>query len=1160
MRGRRAADKARRAKGAKLHIVLDLQACQSPESGRRGIGRYSLSLAKAIAAQPRSHRVSILLNSAMPKRLDFIRAQFRPYLPDGDIVVWQGLARTGFVPEENAFRRRASEILRREALRALAPDVVHVASVFDGFADDVVSTLSGNDPYVNAVTLYDLIPLVHRQTYLADPGVRAWYMARLEQFRAADQMLGISQFSCDEAIELLKVQPDRVTNIMGAPDEIFVQEEFDRFRRDQLFARYGIGRPYVMYAGGFDSRKNIAALVRAFAMLPTKLRIAHQLVIVGQAPPSERKALDAVVAECGLAADDVIFAGFVTDADLVSLYNHCGVYAFPSLQEGFGLPALEAMSCGAVVIGSNRSSLPEVIGMEEALFDPTDSAGFSAKLAYALTDEGFRQRFREHARRQVKQFSWEASAKRALDGMEQAYERRHALLSHGELGKHRTTRGSTTVRDRYAWLPAPDGRGEMPSDAAVILGDVGAGLACQEGLSEMAAWASRLDRFVVEITDHPYCAGALVAARPYPADLIVEAASIGQVWAELARIDRASLTGVLCRYGGYPALAKGLAAGYSADVLATLLPVKALELVGRCQLVRDKDPAVATTGWREEARSLAAELAKDKCSVHANENDWARFAQAWAANQFDNPGTRWFVDITNLAVRDAGTGIQRVVRHMLDELIHSPPPGCRIEPVSLGDDGVFRYARSYCARRYFSGEQLPDDEPVEFKSGDLYLGLDLVAHLIPTHINRFRRLNSLGVKQYFVVYDLLPLLRPDCFDPNGLPLFRAWYEAIAEVSDGILCISRAVADEFEHWLHQARPERQTPLQIGWFHLGADLDGSLAKSEVTSLLSGRDLAALSDRITLLMVGTIEPRKGHAQALAAFEQLWEQGTDINLVLVGRPGWMVEKLVEKIASHAERGKRLFWFDNADDVLLLAAYQRASALLMPSEGEGYGLPLIEAARHGVPLIVRDLPVFREVAGEHAHYFSGYDAGSLAEAIQVWLQLHAAGEIPEADGVAWLSWAESTRQLVEVLSEGRWVHQWQPQPILHFSATDYRLQSEVGHLVRGRLETSGREGMLLYGPYVRLTAGHYRLEAEGAGSGSGWLDVCSDRGNVTHAAQSFDLAGAGDKAVVLLGIDFTLLTDIPDLEIRIFVRADTQLSVNALRIVPRVQDTAPGY
>src|SRR6185312_5207085 len=142
----------------------------------------------------------------------------------------------------------------------------------------------------------------------------------------------------------------------------------------------------------------------------------------------------------------------------------------------------------------------------------------------------------------------------------------------------------------------------------------------------------------------------------------------------------------------------------------------------------------------------------------------------------------------NLCVRDAGTGIQRVVRHVLDELIADPPTGFQVEPIYLDDDGVFRYARGYGAARYFPDFVLPADEPVEFRSEDVYVGLDLIAHKIPAYIHLFRELRNRGVRQYYIVYDLLPLLRPDCFEPHLLPIFRAWYEAVAEIANGLICI------------------------------------------------------------------------------------------------------------------------------------------------------------------------------------------------------------------------------------------------------------------------------------------------------------------------------------------------------------------------------------
>jgi hypothetical protein len=115
----------------------------------------------------------------------------------------------------------------------------------------------------------------------------------------------------------------------------------------------------------------------------------------------------------------VVITGFVPEDDLVTLYNLCHLFVFPSLHEGFGLPALEAMACGAPVIGSNTSSIPEVIGWKDALFDPTRPSAIAEAIAGALANEGFRQELRNHGLRQARLFSWDESARRALAAFEQ---------------------------------------------------------------------------------------------------------------------------------------------------------------------------------------------------------------------------------------------------------------------------------------------------------------------------------------------------------------------------------------------------------------------------------------------------------------------------------------------------------------------------------------------------------------------------------------------------------------------------------------------------------------------------------------------------------------------------------------------------------------------
>jgi len=1140
-----------------VHIILDLQACQSPEGRRRGVGRYSLALARAMLANPHGHEMTVLLNASMGDSIEYLRGQFDGLLPQSRIVTWDGLAPVSWIDPSTAFRRSASEVLRREVLRRLKPDVVHVASLFDGFGDDVVSAIHPDDGYLNAVTLYDLIPLAHQETYLADERVRRWYMAKIDHLKRADLLLGISRFSCDEAAELLGIAQERLTNISGAADPMFKPLQYPEHFRHELMSRYGLSRPFVMYAGGFDSRKNIAALVRAFALLPDAVRKGHQLAIVGGAPEPEQKALAAVIASSGLDASEVVFTGYVPDVDLMKLYNLCALYVFPSLQEGFGLPALEAMSSGALVIGSNASSLPEVIGYEEALFDPKDPQAIQAKMLVALTDDGFRSVLREHGQRQPLRFSWQESARRAMSALAAAAERARVSRTGANSAPVQGWRGLT------AWLPAP-GHEPKPmrhlGDCTVYADDDCDGVQPHRPLSALAAEREHFDRVVIEVSDHAYCAKTLPFAATGMADLVLRDNRLGMLLGALATTPagRELVISLVYRSGGYPAISAAVASGFSAEVLARVFSPLDLQTLGCAQFLPGEDAAIRADGgnghWREEARAVIGEIASHERLGSVSEEDWRRIATAVSRDLpiATSAKPQWLVDISTLFVTDAGTGIQRVVRHVLDELIKDAPSGYRVEPICLGEDGIFRYARSYCARRYYAGETLPPDDPVEFAAGDVYLGLDLVAHLLPKYIERFRDLRNRGVQQHYVVYDLLPVLRPDCFDPPSLPLFRSWYEAVAEVADSLMCISKAVADEFKLWLDQARPVRYRPLMIGYFHLGADL-GAPHVRQAAAVQGNAQLAALGDRTTFLMVGTVEPRKGHAQTLAAFERLWSQGREVNLLIIGKPGWLMDELLAHMRNHPERGKRLFWYEQAADDLLLGAYARASALIMASEGEGFGLPLIEGAHHGLPLVARDLPVFREIAGEHAHYFSGYDPQSLARSLDQWLALDAQGRAPQSDGMRWMTWSKATRQLVERVRLQHWVHAWLPGGEWRHAAYDYRFRSDVGKLVRGRMHTTGAAGLLLYGLPLALQMGRYVVKIQGGWDGDegcALLEICSQSVDVLHLRRELcaqDKLATGCLAVVELALG----ADVSDLDIRIHVDAVSKLWISELRLHP---------
>ncbi len=408
----------------------------------------------------------------------------------------------------------------------------------------------------------------------------------------------------------------------------------------------------------------------------------------------------------------------------------------------------------------------------------------------------------------------------------------------------------------------------------------------------------------------------------------------------------------------------------------------------------------------------------------ATDAELPQLAAAIAFNRAPCAPRQLLVDVSAVVQSDLKTGIQRVVRSILLSLIADPPPGLRIEPVySHGANRSYQYARQFGLNMVgMAGDSglVLEDAPVDLRPGDIFFGLDLFTNGTSQNEGLLQSMRDRGVGIYFVVFDILPMLRPDVFPFGTEQYFGDFLRTVHKVSDGVLCISRAVADELAAWIAAQGLTRRAPLKLGHFHLGADIDAS-APSFGLPPDAEQVLAAIKQRPSFIMVGTVEPRKGHAQTLAAFELLWERGEDVNLVVVGKQGWMMEKLCERMAAHPEKSRRLFWMNGISDEMLLKLYDASSALLSPSEGEGFGLPLIEAAQKGIPIIARSLPVFREVAGQHAYYFDGLAPQDLADAVTAWLALQREGKAPQSTGMPWLTWDGSARQVLDGLVRQQW-------------------------------------------------------------------------------------------------------------------------------------------
>ncbi|SEP46908.1 glycosyltransferase [Pseudomonas sp. Snoq117.2] len=1230
-----------------MRIVIDLQGAQA-ENRKRGIGRYSLSLTKAIVAQRGEANVIVVLSDAFPESIESIRTELSSLLCVDKIKVFSCPPRTRQLGSASSWSRDAAELLREAFILSLEPSVVLVCSLFEGLVDDVVTSVGRLSQRVpTAVILYDLIPLIYRDLYLENWQVEKWYENKLGHLRRADLLLAISDSSSQEAQTYLGLPAERVETISTAADSHFREISLAEHERKALLARFGLRDEFVLYTGGIDHRKNIEGLIRGYGLLAPKQRQSLQLAIVCSIQSLDKERLETLVRSQGLEAHEVIFTGFVSEEELLGLYNLCKVFIFPSWHEGFGLPALEAMSCGRAVIASNSSSLPEVIGCDDALFDSRSDEALAEKLNRVLTDDEFRARLETHARQQARRFSWQHCADRALSAL------RH-LASQAATGRH-------YERPKLAYVsPLPPLRSGISDYSAELLpelcrfydvevitvqSEVASASVAGNCVLRSVEWfrsnANRFDRvlyhfgnsefhqhmfalleeipgvvilhdfFLSGIVAHMECSGAqpgfwinalyeshgygAVIERlqakdtadvvwKYPCNYPVVANSQGVIvhsrssqrmaddwygaavsrnWAfvphlrvpdfstnrnhmlirkrhgikendfvvcsfgllgrskmndrlleswlqsSLAQSDNCVLVFVgkndegsygeeLQRrisasgrkktiritgwtdtevYNDYLAIAdvgvqlrtlsRGETSGAVLDGMNYGLPiivnangsmadlpddcvlklndqfsdkdlVNALESLygdssrrrelgdrARATIISHHSPRrcaeqykVAIENFYERANLEAPALVRRIMSSGGSHSDLADYRQLACALDRSLPPSchqqQILVDVSELVHHDARSGIQRVVRSVLCEWLERPIKGYRIEPVyAIARTAGYRYARRFTLE-FLGVQSVLQDEPITFRAGDIFFGLDLQPTVVREQESYYQALHRAGVRLSFLVHDLLPITMPECFLPGAKEIFQQWLRVVGQF-DSLICVSSATAVAVRQVMPTLGFEEADLPALAVSHNGGDIGRSIPTTGLPPDATQR-LAALRDATSFLMVGTLEPRKAHAQVLDAMEQLWRDGQEAILVIVGKPGWMVDDLVDRLTRHPELNRKLFWFNSISDEYLEGLYSTCSALIAASLDEGFGLPLIEAAQHGLPVIARDISVFKEVAGEHAFYFKADTASELATALMEWSRLSRDNIQPMSRDMPWLSWKASAENLLKIL------------------------------------------------------------------------------------------------------------------------------------------------
>lgn len=469
-----------------------------------------------------------------------------------------------------------------------------------------------------------------------------------------------------------------------------------------------------------------------------------------------------------------------------------------------------------------------------------------------------------------------------------------------------------------------------------------------------------------------------------------------------------------CNHSIYRSLVKALINNYGFESFLCLYEDPIFEVFEK-KTSQETTNLSGNTAVRIEADNIGElrDFVKDIKSIVPNDYDRGELAKA-ISDVFLSDKNYLYIDISTLVHFDHATGIQRVVKELSSQLLSfSLPVECRLI-FSYPEHTHFYYVDVSEGEYKPAPPDMLESVIVDFSDGDKILFLDLHPSNAYTKNNIIRELQLRGVESYFVVYDLLPISHPHCFVPELVADFERWLSTVA-TSNGALCISRDVRDKLGEWFTDHRINTSPYFRSDYFYLGANFDSTSKETgerpKQSDLIEKR---INDDNINVfIMVGTIEPRKGHRDILDAFDKLWEKNSQDCLIIVGKVGWKNEGLISRLQSHSMLGNKLFWLQGVSDEYLDYLYRNSTCLIAASEGEGFGLPLIEAAQYDLPIIARDINVFKEVAGNNAYYF---DENRLVQDISDWVGLYKVNAHPQSKGMPYLTWKESAEDMLNLL------------------------------------------------------------------------------------------------------------------------------------------------
>jgi len=405
-----------------MKVLLDLKPLQGTNANH-GIGRVTYELSKRLIQKLESPMA--LLSNINSKKGIQIQDEYKALNPKIkfhliEVDEFKNYFELYQLHKDNHLFI-AYELLLEWKISQIQPDIFLTFSFFE--MDHPTSMGKLQNKWVNFVIAYDLIPYLFKDYYLTHEPYKTWYLYKLQEFTKADLFFSISEHTKKDLIEHLKIPEEKIKVIPLGTDDKFKPLKGEDFQKSKLKLKgLGIINDFILYVpSGYDLRKNIDCLIKAYSILPKELREKYQLVIASKIDEINLKNLKSYAKKM-MVENDIVFTGYVSEDELVILYNVCSLFVHPSFYEGFGLPVLEAMKCGAPVLVSNNSALKELVQIDDALFDPYKPEEIAEKIRVALTNEKIRSILKDNSKRQSQKYFWDKAIEIILENIkEQEY-------------------------------------------------------------------------------------------------------------------------------------------------------------------------------------------------------------------------------------------------------------------------------------------------------------------------------------------------------------------------------------------------------------------------------------------------------------------------------------------------------------------------------------------------------------------------------------------------------------------------------------------------------------------------------------------------------------------------------------------------------------------